>query len=139
MAVVIQKIINSQISGVAFSINPVTRDPKSIVIEAVLGGNELLVQGSVTPDHYVVNKSDFEITEKKICLQKEMLILDNQSRCFKKVSVSEDKQKLDDNEIKAIAHMVADVVNALNYNADIEWTFQNEKLYILQSRPITAL
>jgi pyruvate,water dikinase len=139
MAIVIQEMIDPQISGVAFSVNPVTRDPESIVIEAILGSNELLVQGAVTPDHYMVNKNDFQITEKQICLQKEMLVLDNQFGGLKKVFISKDEQKLDDSGIKAVAHMADGVANTLNYNADIEWAFQNRELYILQSRPITAL
>jgi len=139
MAVVVQEMISSRISGVAFSANPVNGDKKTIVIEAVLGSNELLVQGSITPDYYVVNKDDFEITEKKICPQKEMLVIDGESGILKKISVNEEGQKLEDNDIKTVARAVAGIARAFDYSADVEWAFQNKKLYVLQGRPITTL
>ena len=69
MAILIQEMIYPEVSGVAFSLHPVTKDLNSIVIEAVFGNNELLVQGAVTPDCYVVNKQ-LEILDKNVVSEK---------------------------------------------------------------------
>jgi pyruvate,water dikinase len=56
LAVVVQRMVNSLKSGIAFSIDPVTNDKNKIVIEAIFGLGEYIVQGKVTPDHYEVDK-----------------------------------------------------------------------------------
>jgi pyruvate,water dikinase len=121
MAVIVQKMINSEVSGVAFSTNPVTGDKDSMVIEAVLGSNELLVQGAITPDLYKVSRN-FTILDKKIIPQTE-----------------NHQQKLSDDQIIEIARLVVDVMRIFNTEVDVEWTIENGKLFILQSRPITAI
>lgn len=121
MAVIVQKMITPEVSGVAFSTNPVTGDKDSIVIEAVLGSNELLVQGAITPDLYVVSRS-FTILDKKIIPQAE-----------------NNQQKLSDDEIIEVARLVVDVRSIFNAEVDVEWAIENGRLYILQSRPITAI
>ena len=121
MAVIVQKMINSKVSGVAFSANPVTGDKDSIVIEAVLGSNELLVQGAITPDLYVVSKN-FTILDKKIIPQTE-----------------NNQQKLSDDQIIEVARLVVDVRRIFNAEVDVEWAIENGKLFILQNRPITTV
>lgn len=121
MAVIVQDMIISDISGVAFSTHPVTGDQNSMIIEAVFGSNELLVQGAITPDYYSVSDK-FEILDKKIVPQDEVY-----------------KQKLSDDQILDVAHMISDVSRLLNADVDVEWAIENRKLYILQSRPITAI
>jgi rifampicin phosphotransferase len=121
MAVIVQKMISSDVSGVAFSANPVTGDKGSIVIEAVLGSNELLVQGAITPDLYIVS-SNLTILDKKIVPQAE-----------------NHQQKLSDDQIIEVARLVADVKEFFNVEVDMEWAIGNGKLLILQSRPITTV
>jgi len=121
MAVIVQKMINSEVSGVAFSTNPVTGDKDSIVIEAVLGSNELLVQGAITPDLYIVSRI-FTILDKKIIPQ-----------------TKNDQQKLSDDQIIEVARLVVDVRRIFNAEVDVEWAIENGKLFILQSRPITTV
>ena len=121
MAVIVQKMITPEVSGVAFSTNPVTGDKDSIVIEAVLGSNELLVQGAITPDLYIVSRN-FTILDKKIVPQAEI-----------------HQQKLSDDQIVEVARLVVDVRNLFDVEVDVEWAIENGKLYILQSRPITTV
>ncbi len=121
MAVIVQKMIAPEVSGVAFSAHPVSGDKNSIVIEAVLGSNELLVQGAITPDLYIVGKN-FTILDKKIVPQAE-----------------NHQQKLSDDQIVDVARLVADVKDFFNVEVDVEWAIENEKLFILQSRPITTI
>ena len=121
MAVIVQKMITPEVSGVAFSANPVNGDKDSIVIEAVLGSNESLVQGAITPDLYIVGEN-FKILDKKIVPQ-----------------AGNHQQKLSDSQISEVARLVADVRRFFNTEVDVEWAIENGKLFILQSRPITAI
>lgn len=121
MAVIVQKMIVPEVSGVAFSTHPVNGDKDSMVIEAVLGSNELLVQGAVTPDLYIVGKN-FTILDKKVVPQAE-----------------NHQQKLSDDQTVEVARLVADMKDFFNVEIDVEWAIENGKLFILQSRPITTV
>lgn len=121
MAVIVQNMIMPKISGVAFSANPVTGDTSTVVVEAVLGSNESLVQGAVTPDYYVIGKN-MKIIDKKIVPQDKIY-----------------QQKLLDRQLLEIAQLVIRVSQFFNTEVDIEWAIEKDNLYILQSRPITAI
>src|SRR3989339_469274 len=69
LAVVVQRMVESEKSGVAFSIDPVTNNKNLIVIEAIFGLGEYIVQGKVTPDHYEVDKHSFVLLLKDIKYQ----------------------------------------------------------------------
>src|SRR4030043_1186683 len=80
IAVVVQQMVPSEVSGVMFTIDPVENDKNKIIIEAIFGLGELIVQGTVTPDHYEVDKKTLKITNKKIEFQPKMMVrsgLDN--------------------------------------------------------------
>ena len=138
MAVLIQEMIYPEVSGVAFSLHPVTKDSNSIVIEAVFGNNELLVQGAVTPDCYVVNKQ-LEILDKNVVSQKNIQFLDDENGISSKISIDGDLQKLSDNQIVAVAQMVINVENFFRHPVDVEWAINKGNIFILQSRPITKI
>ena len=138
MAILIQEMIYPEVSGVAFSLHPVTKDSNSIVIEAVFGNNELLVQGAVTPDCYVVNKQ-LEILDKNVVSQKNIQFLDDENGISSKISINGDLQKLSDNQIVAVAQMVINVENFFRHPVDVEWAINKGNIFILQSRPITKI
>jgi phosphoenolpyruvate synthase/pyruvate phosphate dikinase len=138
MAVLIQEMIYPEVSGVAFSVHPVTNDSNFIVIEAILGSNELLVQGAVTPDCYIINKQ-FKIFDKKVVLQKDIRFFDNKKESSIRILTEGGGQKLPDSQIIAVAQMVSDVENFFHHPVDIEWAISHGKIYILQSRPITTI
>ena len=121
MAVIVQNMITPEISGVAFSANPVTGDKNSVIIEAVPGSNEFLVQGAITPDYYAVSKN-LKILNKKIIQQNK-----------------NSQQKLSDQQLLNIVQLVTAVSHFFNAEVDIEWAIEKNNLYILQSRPITAI
>src|SRR3990167_2288422 len=140
LAAVVQRMVQSQRSGIAFSIDPVTNDKSTITIEAIYGLGEYIVGGRVTPDHYEVSKKDFAITKKQIQQQKVKLIkrgLDN-----KEVSIPPGegkKQKIDDKHIIALAQIVTAVEKHYFFPQDIEWAMEGGQIYIVQSRPITTM
>jgi len=142
MAVIIQKMINADASGVCFSINPVTNNLNSLTIEAILGLGEPLVQGTIIPDHYIVDKKTLNILDKRISQQKEKLKLDTVNGGTKKCYIESkktQKQKVSDNTIKDIANLALKVEKFYNKPVDIEWAFKDNKLYLLQGRPITTI
>lgn len=111
VAVIVQMMIDSRVSGVAFSNHPVTGE-KQVVIEAVQGLGEQLVSGMVTPDTYIENGEWHIVGDTPILTSKEII------------------------EVTALAKRVEAYVG---YPVDIEWTYDGATLYLLQARPITTL
>jgi len=118
IAVIIQKMVDSEKSGIAFSVHPVTQDRNQIIIEAGLGLSETIVSGQITPDSYVVEKN-------------KLLILDK--------NITGEKQVLSDREILELSKLVLKIENHFGFPVDIEWAIESGKIYILQCRPITTL
>ncbi|MDN5358914.1 MAG: pyruvate, water dikinase [Candidatus Diapherotrites archaeon] len=140
LAAVVQKMVDSEVSGIMFTAHPVTGDPK-IIIEAGWGQGEALVSGMVTPDEYIVDKSTFQILEKKIAEQKVMIVR-GPNGGSQKVEVPPDmrkKQKLPDDKIVALAKIGAQIEKHYGHPQDIEWAMEKGKLYIVQSRNITTI
>ncbi len=139
VAVVIQKMIASDISGVMFTINPVTNNKNQIIIEAIYGLGELLVQGSVTPDNYLVNKQTLLTTNSKIGNQNVLLTYQNsKNKTLLLPKKLKNKFALGAKQIKEIAKLGVKIETYFKSPQDIEWALEDNKLYILQSRPITA-
>jgi len=140
VAVVVQKMINSEIAGVAFSVHPVTQDQNQILIEAGYGLGEAIVSGSVSPDNYVLDKK-FSILDKNILNQTRKIVRGKNGGILEK-SVSKKEQgiqKLDDVLMRELAVLVVKIENHYGFPCDIEWAMETKKLFILQSRPITTL
>lgn len=140
LAAVVQKMVQSDRSGVAFSVDPVTNDDEKIVIEAIFGLGEYIVQGIVTPDHFEVRKSDFSIIDKQIKSQSVALMKKHQENQEISISPSlQNTQKCSDDEIIAIAQTIAAIETHYKAPQDVEWAIEDKVLYIVQSRPITTL
>ena len=138
LAVVVQKMIESEKSGVAFSIDPVTNDKNKIVIEAIFGLGEYIVQGKVTPDHYEVDKRSLVITKKEIGKQDVKFVKSNISNKEVKLGKNGSVVKLTDQEILKVALLVRDIENHYYFPQDIEWAIKGDRTYIIQARPITT-
>jgi pyruvate,water dikinase len=140
VAVIVQAMIQSEVSGVAFSRHPVTQSNDHIVIEAGLGLGEAIVSGLITPDNYIVEKNSGNIVEKYISTQTKKFILGENNKNMWQILDNEGaKQKLPDNLITQLVANVAELERFYNFPVDVEWAVHNNQLYILQSRPITAL
>ncbi len=140
IAVVIQKMVNSTSSGVAFSINPSTNED-DIVIESGFGLGEAIVGGEIEPDHYVVDKYTFEIKSKKMNYQKFMYIKDeNYGRTIKKTlsELQGREQKLNDMQIVTLAKLVKKIEEHYGKPQDTEFAVENGKVYMVQARPVTT-
>ena len=140
VAVVVQKMIQSEISGVAFSVHPVTQDRNQLIIEACLGLGEALVSGEITPDSYVLSKKPTVIIDKNIAEQAKALVKGGAGNVWKKITyASGTKQKLSDNNILKLSKLVVKIEKHYGFPVDIEWALSRGKFYILQCRPITTL
>lgn len=141
VAVVIQKMIESEVSGIAFSVHPVTEDRNQLIIEAGLGLGEAIVSGQITPDSYVVEKQPRRIIDRNVEVQKRGLYRANKNgNEWREIPKEQgEKQVLSDKEILELSNLVLSIENHYNFPCDIEWAFEQEKFYIVQSRPITTL
>ena len=148
LSVVVQKMVNSEKSGVMFTANPVNNNKDEIIINASWGLGEAVVSGSVTPDEYIINKDKKSIAEKYIAEKKLMIVKKKDDVGTIDVDVEEylgyervNEQCLKDEEIMKLADYGLKIENLYGSHQDIEWAFDEDtkKLYILQSRPITTL
>jgi len=141
IAVIVQKMINAEKSGVMFTINPITNNKDEIVIEAVFGLGEGVVSGSVEPDCYVINKKRLDLVQKKIGLKKLKFVRDKEGRTVKEELPEEEQKKvvLTNFELKSLANYGLQIEEHYKWPQDIEWAIENEKIYIVQSRPVTTV
>ena len=139
IALPIQKMVQAETSGVMFTLDPITNDKKTIIIEAIFGLGELIVGGQETPDHYVVSKQDFEIIEKNIAAQNKQLVYHQNKNKLVSVSKSHKRvQKLADSLIVELAKIGSSIEKHYFFPQDIEWATENNKIYIVQTRPVTT-
>jgi pyruvate,water dikinase len=140
VAVIVQTMVNSEVSGVCFTVHPVTQNKKQMVIEAVWGLGESLVQGSVTPDRYVVAKTGRIIEEIDANDQQKMIAKTLKGADWVTVPVlKRTAQKLAGKEIVELGDLCLKIERLYKTPQDIEWAKENGKFYILQTRPITTL
>ena len=141
VAVVIQEMIASEISGIVFTVHPVTKNKNQLIIEAGWGLGEAIVSGQVTPDAYVINKRDLSILDINIAKQ-DMMIVRKPGGGVKHAAVAKakrEKQKLSGKQIIELAKICAQIEKHYKQPQDIEWAMAKGKIYITQSRPITTL
>jgi len=144
IAVPVQSMIQSEVSGILFTVDPVTSNNENIVIEAGFGLGEAIVSGSVTPDRYLVAKHDFKIISKEINKQPWKIVKTKKDgletdKHIKISSKEQGMQKLSDEKIIELAKMGAKIESHYDFPQDTEWALNNDKIYFVQSRPVTTL
>lgn len=141
VAVVVQKMIQSEVSGIAFSVHPVTQDFNQLIIEAGLGLGEAIVSGQITPDSYVIKKEPREIIDININVQDRALVKNTAGgNEWKNLPKSKaESQVLSSKKILELSKLIINIEQHYDFPVDIEWAMEKEKFYIVQSRPITTL
>ena len=145
IAVPVQRMVQSEASGVIFTLEPVSSDQSKIAIEAVLGLGETIVSGDVTPDHYIVSKDGMKIVEKQIARQEWKLVRSDRGRGEEaniKVTLTPEEQaqqKISDDDIIALAKIAKHLEDHYQFPQDIEWAKENNELFIVQTRPVTTI
>ena len=144
LAVVVQKMIQAEVSGVAFTIDPITQDSTKLSIEAVFGLGDTIALGELTPDTYLLNKRDLTVLEKRISPQEWMKIRSvnkspNKSDGVEKVTISNTwshRQKVEDKYLQEIAKIALIVENRLRRAQSVEWVMSGGKIWVLQSKDL---
>ncbi len=134
VGVIVQALVESDFSGVGFSIDPVTGDQGTAVLEAVAGLGEVLVNGRVTPDTYHVDKGTLSILRGHQGTQDRQLAADAEGTTW----VNHEAEHVPVEMVLDAARMVCDIEAAFGYPVDVEWTFGDDMLFVLQARAITA-
>jgi len=116
MAVVVQKMVDPEKSGVIFTVDPVRRRRDRMVVEAVRGIGERVVSGEVTPDHYALDRKGKVKREKVV-----------------------DDRVLTDDELQRLGDLGRRLEERHGVAQDIEWAMIGEEIYLLQSRPVTTM
>ncbi|MGV1087642.1 MAG: phosphoenolpyruvate synthase [Mycobacterium sp.] len=141
MAVVVQQMIASERSGVAFTADPTTDATDRVVVEGAFGQGEVVVSGSVEPDTYVVSKENGEILSRRIGY-KSFKIVRGADGSDMNVDLDEaqaEAQVLNDDEVRTIADIAVRSERHAGCPQDTEWAIAGGKTYIVQTRPITTL
>jgi phosphohistidine swiveling domain-containing protein len=141
MAVIVQALVAADTSGVIFTTDPVNGRRGSIVIEACFGLGEALVSGKLTPDRFVVNKSNLKLLSQTISEKKIECVLETNG-LVKENTVPAERSNiscLDEKKVKRLAKVARKIETEFGSPQDIEWAIYRKKIFLLQSRPITAL
>ena len=142
MAVVVQAMVSSQVSGILFTANPATGERSEIIINASFGLGEAVVSGQVTPDTYIVDKETLQAKETLIG-PKEQQIIAHGSQGTRLADVDVDSRgqsSLTDDMLRQLSRTAIDIETLYDgVPQDIEWAVVDQDLYLLQSRPVTNL
>ncbi len=140
VAVLVQALVPSDVSIVAFSANPITRSRDEIVINASWGLGESIVGGTVTPDTFVVRKLGFERVATTLAVKSKMTVLTGDgTREVPVPRIMQDASSLEDAHIDLICRLALGLEEQLGACVDIEAALHRGELYLLQCRPITTL
>jgi phosphoenolpyruvate synthase/pyruvate phosphate dikinase len=142
MAVVVQIMVPSDVSGILFTVNPATGERSEIIINASFGLGEAVVGGQVTPDTYVVDRGTLTAKETIIGTKEQKIVSnDEQGTRLEEIAESErDRSSLSKEALRELSSLALNVEELFDgIPQDIEWAISGGKLWMLQSRPITNL
>ena len=140
LAAVIQKMVNSDKSGVIFSQNPAFKND-NITIEAVFGLGEGIVSGKITPDSYTIARKDMKVIDESIS-DKKIAIVRGEREKEETVKLPEKKSKmrvLNNFEISKLAELAMRLEEHYKKPQDIEFAIEGDGIYLVQTRAITTL
>jgi pyruvate, water dikinase len=139
MAVVVQRMVDADVAGVLFTVDPVRGRKDSMVVEAVFGLGEGVVSGEITPDHYVL-KRDGSVRRRQLAVQPFAIVSDpaggTREQALEEARGGE--PTLDDEQLRALAELGAGLQERAGQPQDVEWAMQGGELFVLQARPVTT-
>jgi pyruvate,water dikinase len=138
MAVVVQRMVNADVAGVLFTCDPVHHRRDRMVVEAVIGLGEAAVSGEVTPDHYAL-KRDGTLKRAQVARQPFAIVpAEGGGVEQRELGAEGGEQKLDEEQLRALAHIGDDLEQRLGVPQDIEFAIEGGEIYVLQARPVTV-
>ena len=141
MAVVVQQLIAATAAGVLFTANPVSGNEHEIVIESAWGLGEGVVSGAIQPDMYILDRPSGSIKSRRIS-RKDIRFVPATGQGVVAESVERELREfpsLSDRQVARLAQVAGKIEDRLGTPSDIEWCFDGDRLFVLQSRPITGL
>jgi pyruvate,water dikinase len=141
IAVVVQRMVDAEKSGVMFTSHPSTGEPR-IIIEAAWGLGEAVVSGAVSPDNYVVNRATQRTEDVTVADKKLMHVKDSETGETVERPVPDaqrEERVLSDEEIARLVDLGEEVETHYGQPQDVEWAIYDDEVYMLQSRPITTI
>ena len=146
MAVVVQKMANARVAGVAMTLNPNNGDRSKIAVDASWGVGEMVVSGEVTPDHILLDKITLQVVTEHLGDKHAELVPDADAGSLVQREVEPERAQrrcLTDAELEQVATMAKRAEKHYKTPQDIEWALDadlpdGENLLLLQSRPETV-
>jgi phosphohistidine swiveling domain-containing protein len=139
-AVLVQKLVRADAAGIAFTIDPVTGDTDSVLIESNFGLGESVVSGHVTPDRFRVSKKTGQIVERAIGdKEKRTTLVEIGTRLEPLPTHLRAVASIPDDIVCAIAALACEVEKLYGQPVDVEWAMEEGRLFLLQARPVTAV
>jgi len=147
LAVPVQRMVQSEKSGVMFTVEPIASDDTKIVIEAVYGLGEGIVSGEISPDLYIVDKESLQIISKQTVPQDRMIARRpdsdgtyGEANAWMPVPAKlVNVPKLTDDEIRKVARVGREVETHYGHHQDIEWAIEGDDFYLTQARPVPTM
>jgi pyruvate,water dikinase len=147
LAVPVQRMVQSEKSGVLFTVEPVTSDASKITIEAVYGLGEGIVSGEISPDLYIVEKETLRIVSMTVEPQDRMIArtagadgTHETANSWQTVPAPlVNARKLTEDEIRELARIGRGVEEHYGGPQDIEWAYEGGRFYLTQARPVTTM
>jgi phosphoenolpyruvate synthase/pyruvate phosphate dikinase len=138
MAVVIQALVESEVAGVAFTMNPISGSIGQIVINSSYGLGETVVSGAGDVDQFVLDKKSGAIVEQSIGDKEKMIVAGGHGTTDVELDdVQRHNASLDAQQLEALRQLLTGVERFYGFPQDVEWAFARGQLFLLQSRPIT--
>jgi pyruvate,water dikinase len=140
MAVVVQEMVQCEVAGVGFSINPVSGDLNQMVVDANFGLGESVVSGEAEVDHFAIDRSTRAVRSATIARKSRKIIgIPGGTQEVRLDSEDGARPCLDDKQLAQLTDMLLRIETSYRFPQDIEWGFANGQLFLLQSRPITTI
>ncbi|MFP6739288.1 MAG: PEP/pyruvate-binding domain-containing protein [Planctomycetota bacterium] len=140
MAVVVQRMVQCDVAGVGFSMNPINGELDEMVVDANFGLGESVVSGEGEVDHFVIDKKSG--TEKQSHIAQKTLKVVASDEGTEEVAIDPaegESRSLDSEQISHLAELLKTVEETARFPQDIEWGFAGADLHLLQSRPVTTI
>lgn len=141
MGVILQALVPAEIAGVSFTVNPLSADPSEMVINASYGLGKTVVDGSVSPDTYRVDKASGWVRDRVIGQKERALVWDSERGVIETEVRDADRrrQALPDELLERLIDMSLRIEDHFGDARDIEWAIAGRNIYVLQARSVTAL
>ncbi|MBP2471836.1 pyruvate,water dikinase [Crossiella equi] len=141
IAVVVQCMVDSECSGVAFTADPASGNRELVVVEAAFGLGEVVVSGAVEPDRYLVDKNGPRLVDVRIGRKDHKIVRgpDGDDRAVALDSSVAASRVLAEPEVLELARLAIEVEDHYGCPQDVEWALADGRLWLVQSRPITTL